>query len=330
MILSDKTILITGAGGFIGSHVVEEAVRRGVRVRALVRYNSRNDWGHLEEFQEEVRKAIDVRAGDVRDAGFVRDAVRGCRVVLHLAALIGIPFSYIAPESYIQVNVGGTLNILKASLEEEVERVVHTSTSEVYGTAQYIPIDEKHPLQPQSPYSASKIAADMLAESYHRSFDLPVVTIRPFNTYGPRQSARAVIPTILSQLASGNGCLRLGDLRPVRDLTYVEDMARAFLDLACCDEAVGKTVNVGAGEGISIEELAKLAMEVTGIRMEVCQDANRIRPPKSEVFRLVCSAEMARKLIRWEPKVGLRGGLARTWEYIRKHILDYKTGIYNM
>jgi NAD dependent epimerase/dehydratase len=330
MKLLGKTILITGAGGFIGSHVVEEAVRRGARVRAFVRYNSRNDWGRVEELPREVRDSIEVCAGDVRDGGYVRKLVKESQVVLHLAALIGIPFSYIAPESYIQVNVEGALNVLKASLEEGVERVVHTSSSEVYGTAQYVPIDENHPLQPQSPYSASKIAADMLAESFYRSFDLPVIIIRPFNTYGPRQSARAVIPSILSQLASGNGDLRLGDVEPVRDFTYVEDMARAFLDLACCDDGVGKTVNVGTGEGISIGEMVKLAMEVTGVRAEVRQEIERLRPPKSEVYSLVCSSELARELIRWEPKVKIRDGLAKTWDYIQTKILEYKAWSYNV
>ncbi len=330
MDISNKIVLITGAGGFIGSHIVEQTVRRGARVRVLIRYNSRNDWGYLEELGKNVLDAVEVRAGDVRDPFFVRDCVNGCQVIFHLAALIGIPYSYITPESYLEVNVQGTLNVLKASLEAGVERVIHTSTSEVYGTARYIPMDESHPLQPQSPYSASKIAADMLAESFHRSFDLPVVTIRPFNTYGPRQSARAVIPTILAQLAFGDHQLRLGDLTPVRDLTYVEDMARAFLDLASCSEAVGKTVNVGSGQGTSIRELVQLAMEITGVQARLHQEKDRFRPTKSEVYRLVCDANLAHRLFGWTPTISLRDGLSRTWEYVQSHRHRYKAGIYNV
>jgi NAD dependent epimerase/dehydratase len=325
-----KPVLVTGAGGFIGSHVAEALVRAGARVRAMAHYNSRNDWGQIELLDPDVRDALEVVCGDVRDPFFCREAVKDRAVVLHLAALIAIPYSYIAPADYVLTNVVGTLNILQACRDLGVEKVVHTSTSETYGTAQYVPIDEDHPLQGQSPYSASKIGADKIAESFHLSFETPVATLRPFNTFGPRQSARAVIPTVISQLASGAREIRLGSLEPVRDLTFVGDTAAAFLAVAESPETVGEVVNAGNGEGISIGDLANLIVEVMGADATVVRDPQRVRPAKSEVMRLVCSADKIRRLTGWEPKTPLRDGLAATADYVRGHLDLYKPDIYNV
>jgi len=323
-----ERVLVTGAGGFIGSHLAEHLCREGGQVRALVHYNSRGDWGALELAPDEIKGEIEVVAGDVRDYGALRAAVKGCRVVFHLAALIAIPYSYRAPQSYVETNVGGTLNVLQACLEEGVERLVHTSTSEVYGTARRVPMDEEHPLQGQSPYSASKIGADKLAESFHLSYGLPVATLRPFNTFGPRQSARAVISTIISQLLAGCRELRLGSLDPVRDLTFVEDTARAFALTAGAEGAVGRVVNAGRGEGVSIGELARLIMRLAGREVPIVCEAERVRPENSEVLRLVCDRTLAGELLGWRPEVSLEEGLRRTMEFIERHGDWYKADTY--
>jgi NAD dependent epimerase/dehydratase len=324
-----RRVLVTGAGGFIGSHLVEQLVHAGASVRALVRYNGRSDIGMLAEIDPQIRSELEIVHGDITDPFYVRRIVAGTDTVFHLAALIAIPYSYVAPAYYVSVNVSGTLNVLEAVRDLEIPRMVHTSTSETYGTAQYTPIDEKHPLQPQSPYSASKISADSMAESFYRSFGTPVSTIRPFNTYGPRQSARAVIPTIASQLVAGNDAITLGDLRPVRDLTYVADTARGFMAVAGADECVGQVTNIGNGRGITIGDLARMLAELAG-RPEVAivEDGNRIRPEKSEVFELIADASLAAKRCGWEPQVGLREGLSEVLEYVRGHLHRYDVNGY--
>lgn len=324
MRMTGQRTLVTGAGGFIGSHLVELLVRRGARVRAVVRYNSRNDPGHLAALPAEVRDEVEVRALDVTDPYAVDRAVEGCACVFHLAALIGIPYSYVAPASYVDTNVRGTLHLLEAARRHGAERVVHTSTSEVYGTARYTPIDEAHPLQGQSPYSASKIGADQLAESYHRAFGVPVAILRPFNTYGPRQSARAVIPTIVAQLAAGSRELRLGSTSPVRDFTFVTDTARAFVAVAEADGAVGTVCNAGSGKGITVGDLAAKIMELMGARADLITDAERVRPERSEVFELLASAERIHRLSGWRPEVGLEDGLQRVIEHVRAHPAAYR------
>ncbi|MGB2753636.1 MAG: GDP-mannose 4,6-dehydratase [Phycisphaerae bacterium] len=325
-----KRVLVTGAGGFIGSHVTEALVRAGAKVRAMVHYNSRNHWGQIELLDPDIRAALEVVAGDIRDPFFSREAVKGQAVVMHLAALIAIPYSYLAPADYVFTNVVGTLNILQACRDLGVEKIVHTSTSETYGTAQYVPIDEAHPLQGQSPYAATKIGADKIAESYYLSFSTPVATIRPFNTYGPRQSARAIVPTIISQLAAGDRRIRLGSLDPVRDLNFAEDTAAAFLAVAESPRTVGEVVNAGTGKGISVGDLARLIAEVMGVRAEIERDPARVRPEKSEVMRLICCADKIRALTGWAPRTALRDGLQKTVEYIRGHLDPYKPGIYNV
>jgi len=328
--LRGKKVLITGAGGFIGSHLVEEALNAGANVSALIKYNSRNDWGCLEFLSAQTKNSIEVIVGDVRDPFLVEKAVKGCDVVFHLAALIGIPYSYVSPESYVDTNVKGTLNILEASLKAGVEKVVQTSTSETYGSALYTPIDEKHPLQGQSPYSATKIAADMLAESYGKSFSLPVTIIRPFNTYGPRQSARAVIPTVASQVLSGKREISLGSLSPVRDLTFVKDTVRGFLKIAIDAKAVSETINIGFGKGISIGELAMLISKVAGISIKIVSERARTRPKNSEVMALICNNSKAKNIIDWEPLTSLNDGLARTLDYIENNLNNYKIDMYNI
>jgi NAD dependent epimerase/dehydratase len=327
MDLRDKKVLVTGGGGFIGSHLCEELVRRGAKVTAMIRYTSRSDFGNLELVPEEARREVQVVAGNVEDPHFVDRSVEGKDVVFHLAALIAIPYSYVAPLSYVRTNVEGTLNVLEGARRHGVARVVHTSTSETYGTAIYTPIDEAHPMQGQSPYSASKIGADKLAEAYFRSFGVPVVTLRPFNTFGPRQSARAVIPTIISQ-ALKQPCIKLGSLTPVRDLTFVKDTVRGFVLAAECDQAVGETVNVGAGRGITIGDLARVLLEIMGAKKEVVHDEERVRPEKSEVFQLVANAEKAGRLLGWKQEVSLRQGLEQTIEFVRAHIDTFKTNRY--
>jgi dTDP-glucose 4,6-dehydratase len=320
--------LVTGAGGFIGSHVVEALLQAGHEVRALVHYNSRGSWGHLDGSSAEAGGKMDVRLEDVTDASMVRALVDGCDVVLHLAALIGIPYSYHAPASYVATNVSGTLNILEACRAARVRRVVVTSTSEVYGTARYMPIDEKHPLQAQSPYSASKIAGDKLAESYFCSFDLPVVTLRPFNTFGPRQSARAVIPTVLTQALNGASEIQLGNLEPKRDLTFVEDTARAFLLAAEAPGIEGEVIHFGQGQAVSVGELAQRCLNVVGSKARIISVPERQRPGKSEVGLLLCDAAKARRVLNWTPCVSLDEGLHRTADYLRKNLGQYRHGQY--
>ncbi|MCM0675201.1 GDP-mannose 4,6-dehydratase [Micromonospora phytophila] len=318
---SGRRILVTGAGGFIGSHLTERLVHAGADVRAMVRYTGRSDLGMLADVPAEVRRSIEIVPSDITDPFAVRRSVQGCDTIFHLAALIAIPYSYVAPASYVATNVTGTLNVLEAARELDVRRVVHTSTSETYGTARYTPIDEDHPLQAQSPYSATKMSADAMAESFHRSFGLPVAIIRPFNTYGPRQSARAVIPTVAAQVVAGREKIALGDLRPVRDLTHVADTAAGFLAVAAADACVGQVTNIGNGRGITIGALARLIAEVAGRPdIDVVEDTQRLRPPQSEVFELVASAERARQRCGWEPTVSLRDGLADVVAYVRAHL----------
>jgi len=325
----DKRVLVTGAGGFIGSHLVDELLRKGADVTAFVHYNARNDWGMLEGRYSESTPNLTVIAGDVTDSLFVKKAVAEKEYVFHLAALIGIPYSYVAPESYINTNIKGTLNVMQACLDHEVTRVVHTSTSEVYGTAQYTPIDEKHPLQGQSPYSASKIGADKIAESFFCSFGLPVTTIRPFNTFGPRQSTRAVIPTIITQALTGN-TIKLGSLTPIRDLTFVTDTANGFIKLAESKKTVGTTVNTGSGRGITIGELAEIIIRQVNPKARIVCEEKRVRPEKSEVMELLCDNRSASDLAGWKPSYTLEEGLAQTITWMKDHIASYKPGLYTV
>jgi NAD dependent epimerase/dehydratase len=325
---SGKRVLVTGAGGFIGSHLVEHLVRQEARVRAMFHYDSRPGLGNLEHLAARDRKQVEVIAGDICNPFFVRQAIEGVDVVFHLAALIGIPYSYVAPASYVAVNVQGTLNVLEACRQARVERIVHTSTSECYGTARYVPIDEQHPLQAQSPYAATKIAADKLAEAYAYSFALPVCVLRPFNTYGPRQSARAVIPTIASQLLWGGPELRLGSLDPVRDLTYVDDTCDGFLRAASSDRAVGQVVHLGTGQGVSVRKLAEILCEITGRHKPILEAAERKRPEKSEVLRLISNPARARELLHWQPSVSLVDGLQRVVDFVQEHPELYQGQVY--
>jgi NAD dependent epimerase/dehydratase len=326
---SGKRVLVTGAGGFIGSHLTEELVRAGAEVRAFIHYNSRNDWANLELLDADVRDAIEVVSGEVQDPFSVAAAVESRDVVFHLAALIGIPYSYVAPASYVATNVSGTLNVLEAVRRGGVQRMVHTSTSETYGTAQYTPIDEAHPLVGQSPYSASKIGADKLAESYWRSFETPVATLRPFNTFGPRQSLRAVIPTIVSQALSGE-TVRLGSLTPVRDFTYVKDTARAFMAVAASEAALGQTLNAGNGKGITVGDLATLILEIMGSEARVAADDERVRPEASEVFELLADATKLREATGWAPQTSLRDGLEQTVAFVRERLAHLKPHLYTV
>lgn len=336
MKLAGKKVLVTGADGFIGSHLTEHLVRQGIDVRAFVYYNSFNSWGWLDESSGDIRKSLDVFSGDVRDPNGVRAAMKGCDVVLHLAALIAIPYSYHSPDTYVDTNVKGTLNIVQAARDLGVERVVHTSTSEVYGTARFVPITEEHPLQGQSPYSASKIGADQIAQSFFHSFETPVTTIRPFNTYGPRQSARAVIPTIITQIAAGARQLKLGALHPTRDFNYVQDTVRGFVALAECDAAVGQVINVGSNYEVTIGETASLIAELMGRDVELVSDEQRIRPTGSEVERLWADNARARELAGWTPEYpgveGLKRGLSETIEWFTQpdNLRRYKAGVYNI
>ena len=322
-----RKVLVTGAGGFIGSHLVDELVRREAEVTAFVHYNSRNNWGMLDGRYQEDEKNLRIVMGDVIDAVSVHSAVEGQDCVFHLAALIGIPYSYIAPESYVNTNIKGTQNIMEACRRHDVDRIVHTSTSEVYGTAQYTPIDEMHPLQGQSPYSASKIGADKIAESYYCSFGLPVATVRPFNTFGPRQSTRAVIPTIITQALTSN-LIRLGSLTPVRDLTYVSDTVQGFLRMAECDGAIGSTINIGTGFGVTIGDLAEMIIEKVNPEAEIDCKEERIRPDKSEVMMLICDNTRAAEILDWKPRKNLQEGLDLTIAWMRDHIASYKPGMY--
>lgn len=336
MNLAGKKILVTGADGFIGSHLTEELVRRDGSVRAFVLYNSFNSWGWLDHIPRDTADSIEIFAGDIRDPHGVREAMKGCDVVLHLAALIAIPYSYHSPDTYIDTNIKGTLNVVQAARELQVEKVVHTSTSEVYGTARFVPITEEHPLQGQSPYSASKIGADQIAMSFYNSFGTPVSIIRPFNTYGPRQSARAVIPTIITQLAGGSRTIKLGALHPTRDFNYVADTVRGFIAMAEAERSVGEVINIGSNYEISIGETARLIADVMGIELDTETDAVRLRPEKSEVERLWADNAKARELLGWEPTYGgvegLRRGLSETVDWFRDpdNLKAYKAGIYNI
>ena len=325
-----QTALITGADGFIGSHLTELLVREGYKVKALSQYNSFNYWGWLEDV--DCQKDIEVLNGDVRDPFYCKQITKEVDVVFHLAALIAIPYSYVSPNSYVDTNITGTLNICQASLENGVKRVIHTSTSEVYGTAQYVPIDEKHPLQPQSPYSASKIGADAMAMSYFSAFNLPLTIARPFNTYGPRQSARAVIPTIITQIASGIKQIKLGDTTPTRDFNYVSDTCRGFLELARCEKAIGETVNIGSNYEISVGDTLLLIKELMESDVEFVTDDQRIRPEKSEVFRLWCDNSRICELTGFEPRFDIRQGLKHTIEWMIRpeNLAKYKAHIYNV
>lgn len=326
----NKKVLVTGAGGFIGSHLTERLVSLGANVRAFVHYNSRNDWGNLELISQEAKEKIEVVSGDIQDPFSVEKAVKDTDMIFHLAALIGIPYSYAAPESYVNVNIKGTLNVMQACMSHEVEKVISTSTSETYGTAQYVPIDEKHPLQGQSPYSASKIGADKIAESYYLSFALPVAIIRPFNTFGPRQSARAIIPTIISQ-AMNSKEIKIGSLEPVRDFNYVGDTISGFIKLAESERSIGEVINIGRGEGISIEDLIDKTLKLMGKEdIKIISETERIRPDNSEVMRLICDNSKAKKLINWAPSCTLENGLSETIKWIEKHQDLYKPNIYNI
>jgi dTDP-glucose 4,6-dehydratase len=330
------TAFVTGAGGFIGSHLVEALVRRGTSVRAFVRYDARNSWGWLDHVDDAVQADIDVVAGDVRDPHGVRTAMEGCGTVYHLAALIGIPYSYRSPDTYVDTNVTGTLNVLQAARALDVEKVVHTSTSEVYGTAQFVPMTEDHPLRAQSPYAASKIGADQMARSFHRSFDLPVAIARPFNTYGPRQSARAVIPTIATQIADGRRTLQLGALHPTRDFNFVEDTVEGFLAVAHSPRTVGEVVNIGSGYEISIGDLAHLIADVMGAEISIETEEERLRPEKSEVDRLLADPSKLEELTDWTPtesgEARLRRGLKATTDWFSdpEHLSYYKVGQYSV
>ncbi|MEY2399119.1 MAG: hypothetical protein QOJ00_2293 [Actinomycetota bacterium] len=323
-----RRVLVTGGEGFIGSHLVERLVREGADVAALTYYNAFGQWGWLDS--SEVRDEVEILPGDVRDARRVEQAVDGRDVVFHLAALIGIPYSYVAPESYVQTNVQGTYNVANACLRAGVSRLVHTSTSEVYGTAITVPISEDHPLQPQSPYSASKIGGDMMALSLHHAFELPVAVARPFNTYGPRQSTRAVIPTILSQLIGGASEVKLGSLTPTRDFNYATDTAAGMMAIAGSDACVGTVTNIGSGQEISVGDLAQLLIEAVGADARVVVDESRVRPSGSEVDRLLADNTRITSLTGWSPQVGLREGLSRTAEWIRAHLSDLETGGYSV
>lgn len=322
--------LVTGAGGFIGSHLCEALTERGYEVRAFLRYNSRGYRGWLEK--SPLAGSMEFVTGDIRDYDSVRSAVKGADMVFHLSSLIGIPYSYRSPLAYVKTNVEGAYNVLEAAREYGVSRVIHTSTSEVYGTARTVPISEEHPIQPQSPYSASKIGADALAFSYFASFELPVVIARPFNTYGPRQSARAIIPTIITQILSGMKQIKLGNLSPTRDLNYVEDTCRGFISLAESEKTVGETVNIGSGREISIGDLVSLIRELMASDVEIITDDERIRPDKSEVMRLLCDNSRINGLTGFEPSVSLKDGLKRTIEWLRvpENLSHYKADIYNV
>lgn len=330
MYLTNKKVLVTGADGFIGSHLVETLLDEGYNVKAFTYYNSFNSWGWLDTFPKQKLKNIEVFTGDIRDPNGVKTAVKDIDIIFHLAALMAIPFSYHSPDSYVDTNIKGTLNVLQASRDYDIERAIVTSTSEVYGTAQYVPINETHPLQPQSPYSATKIGSDAITKSFYRSFDTPVTIARPFNTYGPRQSARAVIPTVIIQLLNGSKEIRIGSLHPTRDLNYVDDMCKGFVAIAKCDDAVGREVNIGSGEEISIGRLVNLIIELINPAAKIISEEQRKRPDKSEVEKLLCDNSLIKSLTGWEPEIPLREGLIRTIEWFRNNLNKYKSDIYNI
>lgn len=330
MELKSKSVLVTGADGFIGSHLTEMLVKEGAKVKALSQYNSFNNWGWLEDV--DCKNDIEVLCGDVRDPHFIKKISKDTDVIFHLAALIAIPYSYVAPDSYIDTNIKGTLNVCQAALENGVQKVINTSTSEVYGTAQYVPINEKHPLQPQSPYSATKIGADAIAESFYRAFDLPLVIARPFNTYGPRQSARAVIPTIITQIANGKKQIKLGDTSPTRDFNFVKDTCRGFIELAKCEKANGQTVNIGSNYEISVGDTLNLIKKIMNSDVEFVTDSERLRPEKSEVNRLWCDNTKINELTGFKPQYSIEQGLKETIDWFKnpENLKKYKADIYNV
>lgn len=336
MVMSKKKVLVTGADGFIGSHLTEALVRAGYETRAFVMYNSMNSWGWLDHTAPDMKHNIEVVPGDIRDPNGVASAVMGCDAVLHLAALIAIPYSYNSPDSYVDTNVTGTLNVLQAARQFEIERVISTSTSETYGTAQFVPITEEHPVNAQSPYAATKVAADQLALSFHKSFGTPVAVLRPFNTYGPRQSARAVIPTIISQIAAGERRVKLGALHPTRDFTFVHDTTQGFIQAMECDGCIGEATNIGSDFEISIKETVNAIAKLMGVDVETELDGRRVRPEASEVDRLFASSEKAKSFFGWAPeyrgKDGFTRGLEKTvnWFCDPENLAKYKSGIYNV
>lgn len=325
-----KKVLVTGADGFIGSHLVEELLKEGYDVRAFVYYNSFNSWGWLDTLPKEKLDKIEIFSGDIRDPNGVREAMKGVDEVYHLAALIAIPFSYHSPDSYVDTNIKGTLNVLQAARDLNIKRILVTSTSEVYGTAKYVPIDEEHPYQGQSPYSATKIGADRIAESFYRSFNMPITIVRPFNTYGPRQSARAVIPTIITQLLSGVKEIKLGSLSPTRDFNYVKDTVRGFIEIAKSDKTIGQEINIATQQEISIGQLAEELIKQINPNAKIVCDEIRLRPENSEVNRLLGSNKKIKELTNWEPKYSLEEGLKETIEFLKNNMDKYKSDIYNL
>ena len=325
-----KKVLVTGAEGFIGSHLTELLVNEGYDVRAMVQYNSFNNWGWIDTFDDDIKKKLDIFLGDVRDPNGVRKAMEDCDAVFHLAALIAIPYSYYSPDMYVDTNIKGTLNILQAARDLNTKRVLVTSTSEVYGTAKYVPIDENHPYQGQSPYSASKIGADRIAESFYRSFDLPVTIVRPFNTYGPRQSARAVIPTIITQLLNGYKEIKLGSLSPTRDFNYVKDTARGFLEIYLSDKTIGEEINIATAKEISIGEVAEELIKQINPEAKIISDDIRIRPEKSEVNRLLGANDKIKSLTNWDVQYTFEEGIKETIEFFKNNLDKYKSDIYNL
>jgi len=324
------SVLVTGADGFIGSHLTEALVREGYKVRAFSYYNSFNSWGWLDHLSRDIMKNVEVFTGDIRDPNGVREAMKGIDQVFHLAALIAIPFSYHSPDTYVDTNIKGTLNVLQAAKELNTNRILVTSTSEVYGTAQYVPIDEKHPYQGQSPYSATKIGADRLAESFYRSFDMPISIVRPFNTYGPRQSARAVIPTIITQLLAGKEEIKLGSLTPTRDFNYVKDTANGFIEIAKSKNTIGEEINIATQQEISIGQLAEELIRQINPKAKIICDEQRLRPENSEVNRLLGSNQKIKSFTDWEPKYSFEQGLFETITFFKSHLNQYKTDIYNI
>lgn len=330
MNLKGKKVLVTGAEGFIGSHLTERLVELGADVTALVQYNSFNNWGWIDTFDKEILNSIKVETGDIRELDGMNRIIKGQEVVFHLAALIAIPYSYLSPMAYVRTNVEGTVNVLEACRNHDVQKIIHTSTSETYGTALYVPIDEKHPMQGQSPYSASKIGADKMAESFYRSFNMPIATIRPFNTYGPRQSARAVIPTIISQILSGKNEIKLGSLSPTRDFNYVKDTAEAFVKIAESDRTIGEVINAGSNYEITVGDTVKKIIDIIGKDVKIICDEERLRPEKSEVNRLWADNTKIKELTDWTPNYSIDRGLEETIKWIKENMKYYKPDIYNV
>jgi len=330
MDLKGKKVLVTGAEGFIGSHLTEKLVELGADVTALVQYNSFNNWGWIDTFDKNVLDSIKVETGDIRELDGMNRIIKGQEVVMHLAALIAIPYSYLSPMAYVRTNIEGTTNVLEACRTHDVQKIVHTSTSETYGTALYVPIDEKHPMQGQSPYSASKIGADKMAESFYKSFNMPIATIRPFNTYGPRQSARAVIPTIISQILAGKKEIKLGSLTPTRDFNYVKDTAEAFIRIAECDNTIGEVINAGSNYEITIGDTVKKIIDIIGKDVKILCDDERLRPENSEVNRLWADNKKIKELTGWTPNFSIDNGLEETVKWIKDNMDKFKTDIYNV